>query len=679
VAELCWGDVRVLLRFVEAYDFLSFGEGVQLKMDSGLTVVTGPNAAGKSNLGRCLDVAMAVLAGADDRARQRLDLYEDAGYEGAGDFSLRLGIDLDRRWERALVRAFVRACFTTSENDPEKVDGLYGPISEWLIQERLDPLWSGVLVVEHHAAEAGLWSAAWEFTDGDADWHVVLAGSDGLQQLRSGRLRYPTSDGGPVSFSEWLVPSKPEEEESLDFRAALLRGERPVDFAVHALPGWIPDSVRVLATRLGISPEDREFTFDQVLSLVLRRGVVLTDNRRLPLSHRFTVAELGEPADLRDGAAVGAELFRLKNGYPADQARYRQIQATFKELTGRELEVRARPAVADAEGGSMVVEPTVRGVHGERLVELSGAGMQEALVLAAVLRDRPGQVTVLDEPAVNLEPTVQRRLIRKFRGQGQYLVITHSADLVPFEEPGDLSRIVRVAPGPGGSQVRQPDFSRLAESDLLRQLRLLVPADVRALLFAAGVILCEGPTEVGALPRWWAVAGPRLGVPDPAAANVPVLSVDGQTGFGAYLRYLRAFGVRWAVVADGPALRPDSKLAGDLRELGCWPDGEPPSDRDDFAGWRDFLAGAGVFTLAAQFGDDNTKSGEFEAFLEYVDRNLFEEAKRTEGRSKPRRGAYFALHHQDPPPEVLHVYSKIARRLGLPGTAEAANSGDTTA
>ena len=44
----------------------------------------------------------------------------------------------------------------------------------------------------------------------------------------------------------------------------------------------------------------------------------------------------------------------------------------------------------------MIIEPTVAGHHGERLVELSGAGIQEALVLSALLGNTPGRVTVLD-------------------------------------------------------------------------------------------------------------------------------------------------------------------------------------------------------------------------------------------------------------------------------------------
>src|ERR1022692_276582 len=100
------GCGRVRLRWVEAEGFLSFGGRVRLELGPGLTVVTGPNAAGKSNLGRCLDVARAAVESVlgDTAARVRLSLYDDAGYEGAGEFVVRLGLDLDQEWERNLTR-----------------------------------------------------------------------------------------------------------------------------------------------------------------------------------------------------------------------------------------------------------------------------------------------------------------------------------------------------------------------------------------------------------------------------------------------------------------------------------------------------------------------------------------------------------------------------------------------
>jgi hypothetical protein len=402
------------------------------------------------------------------------------------------------------------------------------------------------------------------------------------------------------------------------------------------------------------------------MSVVLRRGMVLTDNRRLPLTRKFSLEELSGQVDLQNGAAVGAELYRLKNGYPDERRRFGEIQATFRALTGRDLDVRARPVSQDG-GAMMIVEPTVNGRHGERLVELSGAGMQEALVLSALLDARPGRIAVLDEPAVNLEPTVQRRLIGRVRGPGQHLVITHSADLVPYEELGDLSRIVRVAQGPSGSEVRQPRPHDRAGAGDLRGLKLMEPADVRALLFAAGVILCEGSTETGAMPRWWRSAS-SLGLPDPEAANIAVITVGGQTAYGSYLRYLDAFGVPWAIMADGPALRSDSQLAKDLATMDRWPD-KPPDDREDFAKWRGFWERAGVFSLADQFGDDGTKAGEFEAFLLRIDPDLLDEAKQAVGRSKPRVGAFFAVNHPDPPADVMDIYAKIAAWLKLPGAS----------
>jgi hypothetical protein len=628
----------LFLRRIEIDGFLSFGQHAELNLGPGLTVVTGPNAAGKSNIGRCLDVARAVLAAHDDPETERLDLYQDAGYESATEFTIKLGIDLDQPWEQDLIRTYIRACYVMSgaNNDPLIAES-FEKSADLLQEDSLALLMSGLLVIRYRGERARPWAAAWEFTDDDAGmtWHAVLAGDEGIQQLRPGTAEHPTQTGGGVTFTEWLTKSKTPRENLLNFRASMRNPEQPVPFSVNTgthQPGRVPASVRELGRQLALNPDGRMFSFQQVISLILRRGIVLTDNRRLPLTRRFPVSALDRPADLRDGAAVGAEILRLKNGDPQDRERFREIQSTFAELTGRELEVRARPAFADDGEPVLIVEPTVTGRHGERLVELSGAGIQEALVLSALLRDSPGRVTVLDEPAVNLEPTVQRRLTGRVRGPGQYLVITHNADLVPFDEHSDLERIVRVAPGSSGSEIRQPDYSDLRLRDQLRQLQLLEPAEVRSLLFARAVILCEGQTEVGALPRWWHKAA-AAGLPDPSAANVSFISVYGHNGYGRYIRFLDAYAIPWAIVADGPALRNGRKLSLDLQEQGHWPKDPEPGNTHDFTQWRNFWEHTGVFTLADQFGDDGTKRGELEALLQQIDPQLLEQAMKESGSS----------------------------------------------
>ena len=660
----------MLLRAVEAERFLSVGDRVRLDVPAGLTVITGPNSAGKTNLGACLDLARAVIGrAAGEPAAERLALYENAGHDGAASFWVALNLDLDQAWERRRVWAFLcaaYACAARSEPDAPSADENDGLVREWLAEDSLAPLWSGRLLVRYESATVPPWFAAWEFSHAGGTWHVVLEG-DGSGQLRRGPADHLARPAGAGSVKEWLLDSKPQPEARLDFGVALERMSQPVAFSVQSLtggPGRVPASLRELAPDLGAAEHGkRGFTFEYVLSSLLRRGLVLTDNRRLPLRRRFTSEEIWEPAELRDGADVAAELYRLKIGDAENRARFRQVQATFRSLTGRALEVRAGNAPADGGDPGMVIEPVVVDGRGERPVVFSGAGVQEALLLSVLLADQAGKVLVLDEPAVNLEATAQRRLLRRVRGPGQCLVITHHADLVPVEEPADLSRIVRIAPSPSGARVLRPDLGDLSARESQRWLRLLEPAHVRALLFAPAVIFCEGLTEVKALPPWWRHAR-KIGLRDPEAANIPIISVDGDTAFGAYARYLEAFGVPWAVVVDGPALRADSDMAGQLAELGRFPR-TPPGDADDFAGWRKSWEDVGVFTLGREFGADGDKGGEFEAFLREVDEDLLARVRKEVGRGKkPVVASLFVAEHPEPPEAVLEMYRKIAGWFG---------------
>lgn len=662
----------MFLRAVEAKRFLSVGDRIRLELEPGVTVITGPNGVGKTNLGSCLDLGRAVIARVvDDPAAGRLDLYESAGYEGAASFRVALDLDLDQVWERRRIWAFVcaaYACDKMAEPRALSVEEDDIQVRGWLAEDSLAPLWSGRLVTRYDSALLRPWYAAWEFSHASDTWHVVLEG-DGSGQLRRGAADPFARPAGSGRVREFLLASKPQAEPSLDFRVALEQMSQPVSFSVQSLPGGpgrVPASLLELAPGLSAAEYgNRSFSFEFVLASLLRRGLVLTDNRRLPLRRRFTYQEIWDPAELRDGAAVAAELYRLKVGDARDRERFGQVQATFQSLTGLLLEIRVSDAPADSGDPGMVIEPVVVVGGTERPVEFSGAGVQEAVLLSVLLTDREGKVLLLDEPAVNLDPTAQRRLLRRVRGPGQCLVITHHADLVPVEEPADLGRIVRVMPSSSGARVLRPDLGTLTAQESQRWLRLLEPVHVRALLFAAAVIFCEGVTEVRALPPWWRDTR-RIGLRDPEAANVPIISVDGHTSFGAYARYLEAFGVPWAIVVDGPALRKDSDMAGQLATLGRFP-GTAPADPEEFAGWRKSWEDVGVFTLAEEFGTDGNKGGEFEAFLRKVDESLLTRLQHevgSGGRGKPVVASLFVAEHPEPPPEVLEMYQKIAAWFG---------------
>lgn len=433
------------LHAVEAEMFLSFGERVRLELGAGLTVVTGPNGAGKTNLGLAVDLARAVIDRASgDADAERLDRYRSAGHDDAGSFWVALELEFDQEWERTRIWAFVcagYACAVRGQPGEPAADEADAYCRRVLQRETVMPLFSGRLLVRCESAQVRPWFAAWEFGHGGETWHVVLDG-EGDGQLRRGRADLPSPSAGSGSMRDWLLGGKPQAEAELDFGLALENMTQPVSFSVQSVSlgsAPVPASLREMAPSLNVAEYgNRMFSFGYLLSSLLRRGLVLTDNLRLPIRTRFGYDELREPAELRDGASVAAVLYALKNGGAEEQERFRRVQAAFEDLTGRSVEVRVR---YPAEGAGVIVEPVVAGDRGQRPVEFSGAGVQGALFLATLLAAAPGQVIVLDEPAVNLEPTVQRRALRQFRGgwsvPGHY----------PSRGSGAGRRSLRLAPG----------------------------------------------------------------------------------------------------------------------------------------------------------------------------------------------------------------------------------------
>jgi Predicted ATP-dependent endonuclease of the OLD family len=226
---------------------------------------------------------------------------------------------------------------------------------------------------------------------------------------------------------------------------------------------------------------------------------------------------------------VAGELYRCKNGPLALRQRYAQAKELFNDLTGRALGVQVSPD--SQEPGTVLIDVTVVDGDHEVPIAFAGAGIQEALLLSTLLTGESGRVIVLDEPAVNLEPTLQHRVIPVLDARAQCIVITQSADLVPASTPANLSRIVRLAPHLSGTQVFRTPHDLPARARA-RWLQRLGTPEARALLFAAGVILCEGATETGALSRWW--DSPHCHEWGPlSAANICLMKVDGDKTFDA--------------------------------------------------------------------------------------------------------------------------------------------------
>jgi hypothetical protein len=246
----------LLLHGVEAERFLSFGGLARLDVGPGLTVVTGPNGVGKTNLGSCLGLGRVLVgraAGVSEAGQGRVELYESAGHFGARSYRVALDLELDQGWERRLVWSFACAAFACCPpaDGGSSADGDDAIVREWLAEESLASLWSGRLVVYFELARMRPWFTAWEFSHQGGKWHVVLDG-DGAGQLRRGPAEPGIRPGGAVNVRDWLLEGKPQAETRVDFGVALERMTQPVSFSVQPLTGSpvrIPVSLLELARR----------------------------------------------------------------------------------------------------------------------------------------------------------------------------------------------------------------------------------------------------------------------------------------------------------------------------------------------------------------------------------------------------------------------------------------------
>lgn len=678
---------------IHANDCLSYRQ-LDLILGQGVTTITGPNSAGKSNLGRCIAAVLAAVGRyAYINEYNELQPFESFGYNGSPGFHVALSLELDQSWEVELLDDFVRAVLayggqsapeTSIFKDvpPHQIDAI---IDASLEVGSLRALRRGALHVFYDATQKSSWSAAWEFGIDERQWHVVLFGSN-AGQLRPGaatpaathahgfvpslllamapieRSVAPLDEDGSQPSDSGITMAQ---DDSLvyDFTTALPPDGQAVSFVLQsALDGSNPmaPSLRRVGAIVGMPEvERRGVDMNRILWEILHRGIVLTDNRRAAFRRRVPISNLHEPIDLSDGSNVPALLHVLKNGDAQQRQRFAAIQQIFEQLTGDRVDVRSVPDSSGQSETVVVIDPVIATTYGDRPITSCGAGRQEALVLASLLSGPPGRLLVLDEPAANLEGVVQHRVIGALRQAGQCLLITHSPNLVPIHQQGDLDNLVRFAPSADGTRrYRAPHLSADARSKWVRRLD---ETDARALLFAHTVVLCEGETETAALPRWWSTID-EPGLPALETTGIAFLCAGSDSAFGAYIEYLDTFGVRWAVVADGPALAPRSKLAIQLGGLGMLP-GDPPTV-EDFEQWRAYMATAGVFTLANQFGTDGGKQGEFEAFLVRTNPQLFEEAHAAFGRSKPRMAVHFA-EHQAPPVGVRDLYVNILEHFDL--------------
>ena len=188
-------------------------------------------------------------------------------------------------------------------------------------------------------------------------------------------------------------------------------------------------------------------------------------------------------------------------------------------------------------------------------IEFAGAGAWEALVLASVLSEPAASVVVLDEPAVALHPSLQRQLgAYLLEAPAQFLVITHSAELLPLADAADVQLVRLDRDDKDATQARALD-----ETCRRKMTPKLKAKGNERLPFAWRAILCEGQDDVEAI----IALSERRGI-DPRRRNIAVTARDAVShcGGGELLEFPHTLEATFGVEKRKPSLVP-----GKVREL----------------------------------------------------------------------------------------------------------------
>jgi energy-coupling factor transporter ATP-binding protein EcfA2 len=365
---------------------------------------------------------------------------------------------------------------------------------------------------------------------------------------------------------------------------------------------------------------------------LLERGVQVIDTATtlgsrdtagwLVSSWVYTAQSLSRPATWAT-ADLPRRLWQLHNGGPEEEKQLATIREHFTALAGgrkftvggriveRSTEAPAIPLQSLASGGQALggiaggqaapamSVPAPAGGEGiaptiELRVELfvdepagrtlpltaAGSGVGQALVLAEALGAARNKVTVLDEPACNLHPEWQQ-LVREALDKaasaaavgpcevGQLFLVTHSPFLAaPSRLNGERRKLPTRLLLDKGVSVAVPPPSETQLEDWPLSLRH--SAEGWALLFAMGVLLVEGETEVGALPIWFDKIAQERHERSWSARDLAIFSVGGHKSFYSWAKFLHYYRVPFTVCCDGQALDPWQPVKDERKQITGW-------------------------------------------------------------------------------------------------------------
>ena len=565
----------VRLKRLAVEGLFSYAERQEIEF-SDRTVIVGPNNAGKSNLFRAINMLADALRG-------DLHLPVSKMSQSGGDPRIEAEISLSQCEVGVLVDFF--SCGKIKDKDPKAQE-----ISEPNL-EKLGRYLDNVTV------KIG-WKRMPDGTGGNMNAAVMFpecgfgfkAGSRGfsLQVVRAdGTLGDQSSHAWFNEFMNAILESDDPKNESELFLRSKFVTHHSVQFDRHGMADDPPAKLQDFMFNLNLSKSSGSVSLIQVIATMLARRLVhVTENRnlirddveeleRLALEDQegsaaehdralldVSRADSMAPADelKHDGSNMARFLFALKNSPDfSNVERYNKIKHRFEclfEDTKLSIEpIEERRIIACKTGRESFPDRRIMIVDEASSkylpLEQAGAGVRNVLYLLAAVHGTKESVVMLDEPGINLHPTMLRGVMDNVYEQdqdNQIFVITHSVDLLRYEMSRN-SHVAHIGNAGGQSRICQDAYKTIKLKKEPRETAHVIDP---AVFFARRVILVEGESDRALLYIFGRMAAQdhKYNLP---LHNIVVASAGGRRGFENYRKLLDECGISWKILADKDA------------------------------------------------------------------------------------------------------------------------------